>query len=238
MKNFNILVASIIIFFCQLSSHAVPNDVQSWNAIVLEVPINKKFNFYLDVQPRIGDDVTQLSQLVVRPAIHYKLNDHVMIGQGFSWQPHVTPVFINENRPYQDIIYRKGFKKFSLTLRARTEERMISGTSGVSIRQRFLTRFNIPMGDKKKWGWVAANELFVNLNSLPIGPKGGLNQERVYLAVYRHLNENMTLEFGYMFNPVWNDYQSEYIIRHDILVTLNINLDKSMKHFYTPSVPY
>lgn len=238
MKFFIILLFTIILAFCQLPSQAVPNDLQSWNAIVLEVPMNKRFNFYLDVQPRIGDDVTQLNKLVVRPAIHYKLNDNVMIGQGFSWQPRVTPVFLNENRPYQDIIYRKGFKRVRLTLRARTEERMINGTSGASIRERFLVRLNFPMGEKEKWGFIAANELFVNLNSVPVGPKGGLNQERLYYGVYRHLTETVTLEFGYMFNPIFNDYPNEYFIRHDILITLNINLDKSLKRFYAPSVPY
>lgn len=224
--------------FYQLPSQAVPNDVQSWSAIVLEVPINKKFNFYFDGQARVGDDVTQLTTLVVRPALLYKVNADFTVGQGFTWQPHVTPVFINENRPYQEIIYRKGYKKFRLSLRARTDERMIEGTSGASIRQRFLAHFHIPMNDKDTWGFISSGEIFINLNSLPIGPKGGLDQARLYFAVYKKLNKDMALEFGYMFNPVWNDYPDTYIIRHNILVTLNINLDRSRKYYYIPSVPY
>lgn len=238
MKIFKIYILLAIIIGCQLSAYAVPNDLENWDAIVLEAPINKKFNWYLDIQPRIGDDMTQLTQMVVRPAIHYKVNHNVMLGVGYSWQPHVTPVFNNENRPYQEIIYRKKFKKCSLDLRARTEERLIEGTSGASIRQRFLARLKIPMNDKETWGWVTAEELFINLNSLADGPKGGLNQNRLYFGVFRQLNENVEVEFGYIFNPEWNDLANEAVIRHIIAITLNINLDKERKHFYTPSVPY
>ncbi len=241
MKIFRIFILLAIIIFCQISAYAVPNDLESWDAIVLEVPMNKKFNFYIDVQPRIGDDLTQLNTLVVRPAIHYKINENVMIGQGFSWQPHVTPVFNNENRPYQEIIYRKKYEKVNLTLRARTEERLIEGTSGASIRQRFLVRLKFPMSKEKEWGYIAANELLINLNSLAVGPKGGLDQERVYFGVYKKLNKDTSLELAYIFNPVWGGTSggasNEYLIRHIIALTLNINLDNEHGH-YTPSVPY
>jgi len=131
----------------------LPVNFLSWDAIFLEFPINEKINGYFDLQPRIGDDITKLSVLVVRPAIFYKITGNLTAGQGYSWQPHIAPVFIDENRPYQQLLYRKTFKKFRLNARIRTEERFIEHTSGASVRQRLLVRFNVPLGKGKNGGF-------------------------------------------------------------------------------------
>lgn len=83
---------------------------------------------------------------------------------------------------------------------------------------------------------MASNEIFFNYNSLSIGPQAGFNQARLYYGVFRKINEDLSVEFGYMFNPIGNEYPSHNLIRHNIILTLNANFDRK-RATYTPDNP-
>jgi len=239
--NKNLLIFVLIILFnlklliFNAAFGETKNDLQSWDAIVIEAPIHGNLRGYFDLQPRIGNNITQLDTLVVRPAIGYKITPIVSLWLGFSWQPHPQPVFINEDRPYQGIIIEKYYKKFKLTFRSRIEERFIEYVHGASIRQRELIRFDYPLGKSKKWGLLASNEILFNYNSTENGPKAGFDQARFYYGISRKFNNSTHIEFGYMCNPVAQGPPFEKnritLIRHNIMFTVNVNIGQGQQHF-------
>jgi uncharacterized protein DUF2490 len=72
----------------------------------------------MEVNPRFGDDVSELDQLILRPAVGYKLNDHFPLWQGYAWVGNYQPSFREENRLYQQLLYVANFhsSKFSVVL--------------------------------------------------------------------------------------------------------------------------
>ncbi len=196
---------------------------QSWDAIILEGPIKEKGRGYLFIQPRIG---TTSDFIVVRPAYGHVLNKEFSLWQGVSWQPLVSPQFIDEVRLYQDLLCKKEFKKFKLTLRNRTEERFIQGVGGASIRQRERLNFYIPFGESGKWGFIASQEILINYDSRQNGPRGGFGQARLYYGLTRKINDRLKINFGYMLNLIGNSQPFlEDFTRNILMINININTD-------------
>ena len=54
----------------------VNQDFRLWAPVYLTFPLSSSFIGYMEVNPRFGDDVSESDQLILRPAVGYKLNDH------------------------------------------------------------------------------------------------------------------------------------------------------------------
>ena len=54
----------------------VNQDFRLWAPVYLTFPLSSSFIGYMEVNPRFGDDVSELDQLILRPAVGYKLHDH------------------------------------------------------------------------------------------------------------------------------------------------------------------
>jgi hypothetical protein len=55
------------------------SDFRLWTPVYLTVKLPSKFIAYMEVNPRIGDDVTNIDQLLLRPAIGYQLTEHLSL---------------------------------------------------------------------------------------------------------------------------------------------------------------
>ena len=76
----------------------VHQDFRLWAPVYLTFPLSSSFIGYMEVNPRFGDDVSELDQLILRPAVGYKLNDHFPLWQGYAWVGNYQPSFREENR--------------------------------------------------------------------------------------------------------------------------------------------
>ncbi|NJL16827.1 MAG: DUF2490 domain-containing protein [Nitrospira sp.] len=86
------------------------SDFRLWTPVYLTVKLPSKFIAYMEANPRIGDDVTNIDQLLLRPAIGYQLTEHLSLWQGYAWvgnfnQRHRlhSRLFSEENRIYQQV---------------------------------------------------------------------------------------------------------------------------------------
>lgn len=50
----------------------VSQDFRLWTPVYLTFPLSSSFIGYMEVNPRFGDDVSELDQLILRPAVGYK----------------------------------------------------------------------------------------------------------------------------------------------------------------------
>lgn len=67
------------------ASSTLQQDFRVWAPVYLTVPLSTSFLGYAEVNPRSGDDVADLNQLILRTAIGYKLNVRWSVWQGYAW---------------------------------------------------------------------------------------------------------------------------------------------------------
>lgn len=203
-------------------------DFQNWDMVTLTAPLspNKKVLGYLEFQPRVGSlqDDPEVTTTLIRPAIGYQVNKHLSLWQGYGWTPTYQPDFRNEHRIFQQGILTHEIKKLKLTNRTRLEERFIENAGGTAVRARHQLRLSYPLGKSRKWSLVAYDELFVNLNTVDRGPRGGFDQNRVFAGLNRTLGKRANMEAGYL-NNYLRRHQAPDRMNHVLLLTLNLTFN-------------
>ncbi len=215
---------------CFTPAEATDNEFQQWNLVTLQLPVSKvapvseKVKLYLEAQPRLGDELENLDTLLVRPAIGYQVTPHISIWQGYAWIPSFQPQLNQEHRVFQQLLTNHDVKKLNITNRTRMEQRFIEGAGDPAYRLRHMVRLAHPIRGSKKWQLVGYNEVFMNLNSTPSGPKAGFNQNRLYVGVNRKINKHLNGEVGYIWNYINTAQPAADRMNHVLMVTVNMNL--------------
>lgn len=193
------------------SNASVDHNFQMWTPVYLDVALYRprpKARGYLEVNPRLGDNLNGINQLILRPALGYRFNHHVGIYTGYAWITNYQPNYIQENRVWQQLgIGWVLFKRLQTLNRFRLEERFIQGTHGdCSMRGRYMLRLATPLWKNSRWYAVASDELFINFNTVEDGPVRGIDQNRIYGGLGRQLSTHLRVECG---------YQQQYVNRQD-----------------------
>ena len=208
--------------FTQLGPNT-KEDFRLWAPVFLTVNLPNRFVASMEVNTRIGDDVTNIDQLLLRPSIGYKLTDNLTIMQGYAWvgnfnQPHKPPQpsFIGENRIWQQAAYTHNFSSFKFLSRTRLEERWIDHAAGTAVRFRQMFKLTVPIPQAPEWAFVTFDEIFINLNSVGTfdefthgqtkGPGAGIDQNRLFLGVNRTFTKWLNVDIGYQ-NQMINQRQ-------------------------------
>ena len=210
------------------------SDFRLWTPVYLTVKLPSSFLAYMEVNPRIGDDVTNIDQLLLRPALGYQLTQNISIWQGYAWvgnfnQP-TGPRFFEENRIYQQVNYLQKFSSLKFLSRTRLEERWIEHADGTAVRFRQMLRADFPIPQAPEWAFVIYDEVFVNLNTVGTinskGPGAGFDQNRFFLGINKTFNQHLNVDLGYQ-NQMINNRKLEgnaNLINHMLLLQLWINL--------------
>lgn len=213
------------------------SDFRLWTPVYLTVKLPSKFIAYMEANPRIGDDASNIDQLLLRPALGYQLTDKLSIWQGYAWvgnfnQPHVSPQspFFEENRIYQQVNYTHKFAGFNFLSRTRLEERWIEHADGTALRFRQMLRLAYPLPIAPDWALVGYDEIFINLNTVGVpsgkGPGAGIDQNRFFLGVNKSFNQYFNVDLGYQ-NQMLNNRNlpgNANLINHIFLLQFFINL--------------
>lgn len=210
------------------------SDFRLWTPVYLTAKLPSSFLAYMEVNPRIADDVTNIDQLLLRPAIGYQLTENLSIWQGYAWvgnfnQP-TGPRFFEENRIYQQVNYTQRFSNFKLLSRTRLEERWIEHADGTAVRFRQMFRADFPIPPAPGWAFVTYDEVFINLNTVGTinskGPEAGLDQNRFFLGLNKNFNQHFNVDIGYQ-NQMINSRKLEgnaNLINHIFLLQFWINI--------------
>lgn len=184
------------------------NAFQWWTPIYLDTPVckNKKVRGYLDVQPRLGDSLNGINQLLLRQGIGYRFTPHLSAYVGHAWLSNFQPEYRNEQRIWQQLGYGHVlFKKIQVLHRLRMEERFISQTGdNCSLRGRYFIRLVYPL--RRGFYLLGSEELFVNFNTIGNGPVSGIDQNRFFAGIGKQITKNLRSEIG---------YQQQYTNRRD-----------------------
>ena len=121
--------AAIFIFLCVTFADAQAvdsDDTLSWNDVIINAPINKRFDFLLQGTFRFGNDITRLNEQRTIVGFVYKPNET------WSVQPSYLNInarnsrglFRHEDRLALRVSYHFPFKKFDLYHRSLIERRL------------------------------------------------------------------------------------------------------------------
>ncbi|HEY9868472.1 MAG TPA: DUF2490 domain-containing protein [Candidatus Obscuribacterales bacterium] len=181
---------------------------QMWTPVFVDVPILKpRVRGYFEVNPRLNDGLDGMSQLLVRPALGYRFNQHVATYAGYAWITNYPTGFFQEQRIWQQL--GLGFTAFRCGVlnRMRLEQRLIEHTDGAAaVRYRHMIRLAVPLF-QTRWYLVGFDELFINFNSVSNAVQSGIDQNRIYVGLGRQISRNLRTEVA---------YQQQYVNRRDV----------------------
>lgn len=219
----SVLICSSILATGSAARCSVDQDMQMWTPVVLDIPIHRKLRGYMEVGPRIGDGVSKVKQLLVRPALEYRFNKSFSFFTGYLWQTtYGDPQVLHENRIWQQILLDKDIKRLSILNRTRLEQRMFNDVSGTGHRARHMVKLDFDIS--KKFYLCNFHELFVNLNSVKDGPQRGIDQYRMFAGVGVRPLKNTRVEAGYQYQYVNRADQFDDQGNHAILIQTFIGL--------------
>ncbi len=182
----------LVVFLCftiPLTADAVDNDAQLWATVTLKVPLSEKNYITLLASPRVGEDITNLSQMIApRVGMFHRWNKHITTGMTGEYFLIFKPNFKEEYRLAETLLINHKALNLPVTHRLRLEQRWQEGSNTV-VRMRFKNRIEKPLGEGP-WYLAGSNELFINLNSARRGPQAGFEQNRLFAGFGRHFKHS------------------------------------------------
>jgi hypothetical protein len=185
-----------------LAGPAAAQDIQSWNTLLVQGPVDGKLLIWGELQPRFSNDFSRLGQFIARGAVGVRLKHDIDLHAGYHYQ-HNNPapgVSSDEHRFWQQVmapIIRKS-NGLALITRFRLEQRTFEGRDDTGWRLRMLWRIQQPLQGVGTGGPLAWSETFVALNSTDWGARGGFDQQRSFVGWLQPLGRRLNLEAGYM----------------------------------------
>ena len=170
-------------------------DLQLWSPVQIIHAITDDVSISMQVEGRFQRDISEFSQLVLKPALNYHLDDIWTLSAGYKFIEKSND--LNEHDPWQELTYTRQHGELVSKLQLRLEERLISGIGGVLPRVRLLGHLAHPIGDSPYYltGWGAVR---FNLDDKGRGPISGFEQLRLYSGIGRNFDEHVQVEFGYL----------------------------------------
>ncbi len=219
-----LLAAVLVLIPGGRSPAATQHDGQLWFPFYLTAPLTDRVLGYFEVNPRYGGNISEIEQLILRPALGYQLTPTFSLWQGYAWVTNYQPSFREEHRIFQQATYSRPFPSFRLLSRTRLEERWIQDSLGTSLRAREMLRLMVPVSGSELWAVVLYDEIFVNLNSIKNGPESGFDQNRAFIGINRTINRHLNIDVGYQ-NQLLNTRAAGLVNRsnHIILIQTFIN---------------
>ena len=202
MNQLKRLFFTICIFLFSTAIYAQKTDVGNWFIYFGSQQLNKKWNWWNEVQYRNFNFAGDLEQLLLRTGIGYNLtenNNNLLLGYAFIYaEPYIANTnekrSTQEHRIYQQFITRQKFGRVFLQHRYRLEERFLE--NDFRLRFRYFLALNIPLNkavmEKSAFYLSAYNEIFLHLD------KPVFDRDRLYGALGYVFNNNFRAEFGMM----------------------------------------
>jgi Protein of unknown function (DUF2490) len=216
---FKVMRVCLLLFFVFVFniSNAQKSNTGNWFIYFGNQAINKKWNWYNEVQYRNYNFAGDLQQLILRTGIGYNLsenNNNILLGYGYiDSKRYPTPnvdvkTSTVEHRLYQQFITKQNYKPFFVQHRYRLEERFLQ--SDFQMRFRYFLAVNIPLNNKtmvKNTIYASAyNEIFLNTEK-PI-----FDRNRLYGAVGFMFNKYIKAEIGIMAQTQENTNRNQFQI--------------------------
>ena len=194
------LLTSALALTALTPARAAEHDLNAWAAVTASIDVGKKGVIWLEAQTRFTDDASRLGQLLLRPAIGYKVDGLTTVFLGYAYV-RTDPVGLGlskEHRAFQQLSFRLAGDENGVTLTGRTrlEQRFREDMDGTGVRLRQQLRLTAPIEGKARA--VVWTEPFIGLNRTAWGQEPGVNVWRNFFGVSLPVGAGLSLEPGYL----------------------------------------
>ncbi len=181
-------------------AHADIRDAQGWLNVTGFGPVRGKLLAWAEVQTRFGEDVSRLSQSIIRPGLGYQVSKSVQIYAGYGRITNHTPgPDVGEDRLWQQLSWSGApIAGGVISTRSRLEQRFVESGSDTGWRLRHWTKFNRPLRPGADLALVLTSEVFVALDDTDWGARSGFDQMRNFAGVGFTVAPKARIEAGYM----------------------------------------
>jgi hypothetical protein len=219
-----LIAAFALIAPAAAASASTVEDEQLWVNVTTMGSIKDRLIYFVEAQPRVGDGVGRLSQLLLRGGVGWKISDSLSLYGGYLHliQPVENGPDTNEERPFIQLSWQMGqIAGGALSTRTRLEHRDSSTSREVGWRVRSMIRYAHPLGGAKTPKALVWAEPFIGLNDTDWSARSGFDQLRSFAGLELPLAGKSTLEAGYM-NQAINDRGPRNRMNHIASLTLFI----------------
>jgi hypothetical protein len=195
-----LLAAAALI--AQPAAAETAHDEQAWVNLTAMGSVSGDLVYFAELQPRIGDGVSRVDQLLLRGAVGWKLSPKVTLYQGYAHV--VVPIDggrdVNEERSFQqlNLAVAKPWRG-ELSSRTRLEQRWRNDGNDMGWRLREMIRYEKPLkAQSDAVNALVYAEAFVALNDTDWGARSGFDQLRTFAGAEVGLPGASTAEIGYL----------------------------------------
>jgi hypothetical protein len=215
--NFFYFIFIVTLSLTPVRINAQNSGVGNWFIYFGNQRINKRWNWWNELQYRNYNFIGDLRQLVFRTGLGYNLtenNNNVLLGYAFVYSEPYTPgtnkkTSNSSNTIYEQFITRQNFGRVFIQHRYRIEERFFAGND-FGMRFRYFLSFNIPLNkeviDPEVFYLSAYNEIFLR-STVPV-----FDQDRIYGAVGYAISNYLRVETGLMYQIFENENKLQFQI--------------------------
>lgn len=201
-----VFFSSLLFLFTGTLCHAedLLEDSQVWSSILATgtlKPAGERWRYWLEGVGRFGNDMSTLSQGIIRPAVGYALNDRASVWVGYAHIFTDTPfakTSFDEHRSWQQFLWSQPLGAATFSSRARLEQRFSDTGPDTASRYRHLVKLVWPVKPLPNVSAVAYDEVFINLDDVDWGPQAGLDQNRAFIGMGYAFSKAVKTELGYL----------------------------------------
>lgn len=205
-----------------IAAHGAEEDTNIWLAQTAQTGLGGDAVLWLEAQERFTNDASRLGQLLLRPAVGYKLDKTTTayLGYAYVMTDPEGPAKSHEHRIFQQLSFRLlgDGKGVTVTGRTRLEQRMFENQDGTGWRLRQQLRLTAPLSGKVRA--VAWTEPFIGFNQTAF-QRDGVGLWRNFVGVAIPAGKKFTVEPGYLNQYVVRDSNDR--IDHTLSLTLSAN---------------
>lgn len=206
-------------------------DTQLWSSLAFEGSFpNEMYRYNIFTQSRFGNDISRVTTLIFRPSIGYQTTPFSSFWLGhdsfYLGYPVSTPSK-QQQRFWQQYLYKNKFDDVSFVWRTRLEEKRDQGSEDYGIRLRQALLFKVPILYEQRLDFVLGNEVFLHLKN-PINDKFDplFNQNFLLIGTSFPINKSTLATVGYLRKYV-NSLDSDPAFKANAgVVNFSFNLDK------------
>ena len=207
-----------------LAALAVPApalaDGQLWVLASMTKAFAEDWRLNVDVAPRWERDVSDYSRTVMRAQLARLVRKHVALGAGYEFQNPASVYVRREHRIWQQVQIQQPAGRWSLSHRARLEQRWLRGVDPLVLRTRYQFRAARPVGASPVWSWLLLDEVFYTVRGDDLVYPQGFDRHRLGTGIGRVLSPHLTAEWGYTWQAI--NRPGRIPVQHDHMIVFNL----------------
>ena len=183
-------------------------------------PSLEKIRLWLEMQSRWDDNWDHWYQGMFRVALGYSLSERATIWAGYTYLPtqNVGKPSVQQQDVWPGFRYVMPTDFGTFTFRTLVESNFLPRNGDtVRVRPRQMIRFMHPFEFEPRLSLITWDEVFVRVNTTPVGGQSGFDQNRAFAGMGWSFNPNFRAELGYM-NQYIDDATHTNTTMHHLVV--------------------